>query len=65
MDGLNGGPFPTSVIHSGCIALGTATLRAGINQFVIESVGKSSASNGYMVGIDDLTLVLDPVEISE
>lgn len=48
--------FAPRVEHSGKVALGTASLRAGANTVMLTIVGKNPRSVGYLVGIDRLEL---------
>ena len=44
-------PFP-AVVHTGDVALGTATLEAGPHTLSITIMGKNPRSTNYLVGID-------------
>jgi hypothetical protein len=48
--------FDPWVVHSGKVTLGTASLRAGENEFQFDIVDRDARSSGYMVGIDRLEL---------
>ena len=48
--------YSRQVFRTDEVALGTASLTSGDNEFVIEIVGKDDRSNGYRVGFDSLKL---------